>query len=275
MTTSTVQRRHGAAATAAAVLVMTLTGCGLLDSSGPALPTESCPPAGSPSEGAPGAADPLVTVAVGQGPQDLTHVLYEDGWVLSLAEATPEALAAVRLPRYVPSPYDDGPMAWQIGYLGECAMEQVTDLAESVVTENARFGDPMITDQPTTYVTRYGSGEPVRVQAYALGREADASGLDRGEQDAREGLIALRDIAADAVPTGEVLEVTTLSVRGDPEYNLPSGWPGPPLKEILGSEPCGELVGDDAQAVYDYLLGEPDDLGWTKVAVVPPGIPAC
>ncbi|UFU03321.1 hypothetical protein LQF12_01530 [Ruania suaedae] len=266
-------RRHAPLALAVLVAVLTSSGCTDGGSGGP-VTVEPCD-RGTPPPTEPGERDPLLTIAVGQGPYDLTRVVYEDGWVLSLADAAPEALAAMQLPRSVPSPYDDGPMAWQIGYLGECALTQLTDLAERAVSEDVTVGSPMITDQPTTYLTRYGEPEPVTVAAYALDRGQDVGGLDPGQQAAREELRAVERLAGTAIDSGEVLAVTSVRIWGRVGADLPADWPGPPLADIVGDGACGELTGEQARAVYEYLSAEPDGWGGLYGAVVPPGLPAC
>lgn len=247
---------------AAAVTVLAgMTAC----SPSPVDPTADCTDAGSQPAGEPGSAEILLTSG--------GYVLYEDGWMVVSADQGGGAVHAMQVP-LMASPPPAGDL-WQPAYLGNCQLDAVDALAAEELTEGD-LGQPMVTDASTTSVTYYGGDEPVRSSAYALGHEGFGDELSRAHQQGREvlkGLIAALD---EATVTGEVLPIDTLQVTGEVGEPEPEGWPGPPLAELLGDEGCGELTGQQAQDVHEYLSERTyQDVGWLRADVLAPGRSAC
>ncbi|WP_147915521.1 hypothetical protein [Ruania zhangjianzhongii] len=226
-------------------------------------PTEDCTDAGSQPAGEPGSAEVLLTSS--------GYVLYADGWMVITAEDEASAANAMRVPLMAPAPPAGD--RWQPAYLGSCQLEAVDALAAEELVEGD-LGDPIVTDASTTTITYYGGEEPVSSSAYALGSES--SDLSRADQQGREVLKALIAALDEATVTGDVLPVETVRVNGEVGEPEPEGWPGPPLAELLGDDGCGELTGQQALDVYEYL-GERThaDVGWLRVTVVAPGQSAC
>ena len=254
-----------ASAVAVASVLVGLTAC----SPSPIDVTEDCTDAGTQPAGEPGTAEVLLTASGG-------YVLYADGWMVVSADqgGGGPAVQAMQVPLMAP-PVPAGNL-WQPAYLGSCQVAAIDALAAEELTDGEDLGSPMITDSPTTSVTYYGGEEPVRSGAYALGDEAPGDGLSRAQQQGREvlkGLIAALD---EATVTGEVLPIETVRITNDVGEPEPPGWPGPPLEELLGDTGCGELTGQQAVAVYEYLSERTHaDVGWLRATVVAPGMTAC
>lgn len=227
-------------------------------------PTEDCTDPGSQPTSELGSAEILLSSS--------GYVLYADGWMVISEDEGPGAVQAMQVPLMVPP--DPAGNRWQPAYLGSCQLEAVDTLAAEELVEGD-LGQPMVTDAGTTTVTYYGGEEPVSSSAYALGHEG-GDGVSRSEKQGREVLKALLAALDEATVTGDVLPVETVQVHGDLEDGEPDGWPGPPLAELLGDDGCGELTGEEAREVYEYLSERTyDDVGWLRVSVVAPGRTAC
>lgn len=254
----------------AAMLTAGLAGCAPTEAVDP---TEGCGAAGSPPPGEPGSAEVLLTVASAPGTRLLSIVLYTDGWVLLAADLSSPAVNALTVPLMAPPPPAGRP--WQAAYVGSCQLDGIAELAAEELATDADLGDPQITDQSTTLVTYYGGASPAVTRAYALGAE-EGSRLSRADRQGRAVLTGLIAALRDATRTGEVLPVERVQVTGDIEDGEPAGWPGPPLAELLVVEDyCGELTGEEARTVLEYLSSTEEDVGWLRAEVVPPGLPAC
>lgn len=234
----------------------------------PVDPTAECSGNGQVPAGEPGAAEVLLTTSRG-------HVLYADGWMVVPAEDGARAtLAAVQVPLMAPPP-PTGDL-WQPAYLGSCQVAGIDALAAEELDDGADLGQPMVTDASTTSVTYYGGDGVVRTSAYALGHEGTGDGLSRDQRHGRAVLEGLIDALDEATATGDVLPIETLQVVGEAGEPEPEGWPGPPLDELLGDDECGELTGEEALEVYEFLSERThDDVGWLRATVVAPGLPAC
>jgi len=234
----------------------------------PVDPTAECSGNGDVPSGEPGAAEVLLATSRG-------HVLYADGWMVVPAEDGARAtLAAVQVPLMAPPP-PTGEL-WQPAYVGSCQVAGIEAVAAEQLVDGADLGQPMVTDASTTSVTYYGGDAVVRTSAYALGHEGSGDGLSRVQRQGRavlEGLIAALE---EATATGEVLPIETLQVIGEDGAPEPEGWPGPPLDGLLGDDECGELTGQEALDVYEFLSERThDDVGWLRATVVAPGMSAC
>ena len=255
----------GRAVALGAAAVTVLAGMAACSSPSPIDVTEDCTDAGSQPAGEPGSAEVLLTTS--------GYVLYADGWMVVAADEGPDAGHAMQVPMMAPP--DPAGDRWQPAYLGSCQLEAVDTLAAEELVEGD-LGDLMVTDVTSTTVTYYGGEEPVSSSAYALGHEGAGDGLSRSDKHGREVIKALLAALDEAPATGDVLPVETVQVSGDLEDGEPDGWPGPPLAELLGDDGCGELTGEDARKVYEYLSERTyDDVGWLRVSVVAPGRTAC
>ncbi|WP_147915522.1 hypothetical protein [Ruania zhangjianzhongii] len=261
-------RRSAAAVLTGALLALGLSAC----SPGPVDPTADCSDNGSPPPGEPGSAEVLLTAGNATGTSLLTTVLYADGWVLTLAGEEESGLNALAPPMMAPTP--PAARQWQPAYLGSCQLEAVAGLAAEELDEDQRLGSPQITDRASTIVTYYGGDRPTTATAYALGQE-EGSDLSRSDEAGREvlkGVIAALD---EAPAEGDLLAVETVQVIiSGPEADLPTDWPGPSRADMIpAGERCGELTGQDARDVFDYVAG--DDIDALRLEVMPPGLPTC
>lgn len=228
-------------------------------------PTEDCTDAGSQPASELGSAEILLASS--------GYILYADGWMVVSADEGSDAGHAMQVPMMAPP--DPAGDRWQPAYLGSCQLEAVDTLAAEELVEGD-LGDLMVTDASSTTVTYYGGEEPVSSSAYALGDEGAGDGLSRSDKHGREVIKALLAALDEAPIAGDVLPVETVQVSGDLEDGEPDGWPGPPLAELLGDEGCGELTGEQAREVYEYLSERTyHDVGWLRVSVVAPGRTAC
>ena len=167
--------------------------------------------------------------------------------------------------------------------------------ASGALDESVDYGDPQVTDLPSTNVRLHGAGQPAEVDVYALMADFD-TGLTGSQQASRR---KLRDLIEHSrTLTGATkewvpdrVEAIDLAV---PE-GAPSGdaaeWPGPPFIDVFGTvKPgatidgprCAELSGDDGAKAYAAALdaGRPfvDDRGAELQVVVRallPGEVAC
>lgn len=260
-----IRSRLGRALTLGTATVIVLAGMTACSSPSPIDATEDCTDVGSQPTSELGSAEILLSSS--------GYLLYADGWLVVSADEGPDAAHAMQVPMMAPP--DPAGSRWQPAYLGSCQLEAVDSLAAEELVEG-ELGSPMVTDVTSTTVTYYGGEEPVRSSAYALGHESSGDGLSRSDKHGREVIKALLAALDEAPLTGDVLPVETVQVSGEVEEGEPDGWPGPPLAELLDAEGCGELTGEDAREVYDYLSERTyDDVGWLRVSVVPPGRTAC
>lgn len=258
--------RVGRAIALGAAAVTVLAGMTACTSPEPIDVTEDCTDAGSRPAGEPGSADVLLTSS--------GYVLYADGWMVISADESAGTTNAMRVPFMAP-PEPAGDL-WQPAYLGSCQVAAIDAVAAEELTDGEDLGQPMITDVSSTSVTYYGGDEPVSTSAYALGHEGSGDGLTRAQQQGREVLKGLLAALDEATVTGEVLPIETLRVSGEVGEPEPQGWPGPPLADLLDADGCGELTGQQAQDVYEYLSERThEDVGWLRGSVVAPGMSAC
>jgi hypothetical protein len=162
----------------------------------------------------------------------------------------------------------------------------------NLINGDTDFGDPGVTDMPSTTVQLHGVSGPHQVSVYAFGEGFDDS-LPRAQRRAREELAEVIDRGHALAEDGErspyrpdrvrVTEFKHGGKGGGPE------WPGPDPESFL--EPaapgsirlgCGELSGLAAERAYQAARSNPDGI-WTVrskrrvFAVVPllPGLQAC
>jgi hypothetical protein len=162
-----------------------------------------------------------------------------------------------------------------------------------LISEETDFGDPGVTDMPSTTVQLHGAGGLHRVSVYAYGQGFDDK-LPRAQRRAREELAEVIDRAYALSAHAERPSYRPDRVRVT-EFNDGGGggrataWPGPDPKSFLApAEPgsilvaCGELSGQAAEKAYAAARGNPGGV-WTwnskrrVLAVVPllPGLSAC
>ena len=239
----------------------------------PVDPTADCSGDGASPPGEPGSAEVLLTVGNDDGSSQLTGVLYADGWVLTLDGVDHGAVTALHAPMRAPTP--PAARQWQPAYLGSCQLDAVRELAADELAADLDLGDVPITDQARTVVTYYGGEQPSTATAYALGSE-DGSDLSTDEAAGREVLKGIIAALQKAPADGELLGVETVQLIAHGEVELPPDWPGPPLADIIPADDfCGELTGEQARAVFDFVAGGGGDLDALRLEVLPPGLPAC
>lgn len=269
-----VQFRARGAPRAATVLIAALVLAGVaacLPVSHPD-PTQDCAGPGAQPPGEPGDGTVLLTVG-GGGSEQL--VLYSDGWVLSQSDGPGQSEAsgqagAMVAPLWAPAPPSDH--RWQPAYLGACQLDEIRDLAQQELDEDADLGHPDVTDAGTTVATYYEGDETTKVSAYALGY--GDSGVSRADRRSRAALTALIDVLAQAPQTGETLPVQRIQISLRFQRRVPSDWPGPPMEEILQGEDCGVVTGAEARELHEYLTTDYSDTD-IMLAVLPPGMPGC
>ena len=161
-----------------------------------------------------------------------------------------------------------------------------------LINPETDFGDPGVTDMPSTTVQLHGAGGLHRVSVYAFGEGFDDK-LTRAQRRAREELAEVINrasaLSADAersVYRPDRVQVTEFSDGGKGQA---VDWPGPDPESFLVRVPpgsirlaCGELSGSAAEKAYDAARGNPNGI-WTwksrrrVLAVVPllPGLQVC
>jgi hypothetical protein len=164
--------------------------------------------------------------------------------------------------------------------------------ARDLITSNTNFGDPPVTDMPSTTVELHGASGLHRINVYAFGEGFDDD-LTRAQRRAREELAEVIDRAA-ALP-GDAerspyrphrVRVTELTYTGK---GRGVKWPGPdPARFLVPAArrsivlACGELAGQAAEKAYQAARNNPDGV-WTYAskprvfAVVPilPSLAVC
>jgi hypothetical protein len=164
--------------------------------------------------------------------------------------------------------------------------------ARDLITNNTDFGDPPVTDMPSTTVQLHGASGLYRIHVYAF-REGFDDDLTGAQRRAREELAEVIDRAAALPGDAErspyrphrvrVTEFTYTGKGRGPE------WPGPDPERFLVPAArrsivlaCGELAGQAAEKAYQAARNNPDGV-WTYAskprvfAVVPivPGFEVC
>jgi hypothetical protein len=153
------------------------------------------------------------------------------------------------------------------------------------------FGQPAITDAPTTTVTIVDGSQTYRHDAYALAPAGtgDAVGVD-GDAAANRAALAEFVAAAQAVATGDRLWAPVAVVAtvigpavDEPLAPVPVEWPLPTPPATGGEFPCTFVEGDDAATLLASLAGAKETTGWIvggetwSIAFRPlvPGDPGC
>lgn len=266
-------RRLSAVVAAAVTVLAGATAC----TSAPVDPTASCTAEPARPPGQPGSAEVLLVLSEGYA----RTVLYTDGWMVVPAGENAGAASAgnagaavlARAPMMAPPP--SAGSRWQPAYLGECEVQAIAELAAAELSSDADLGKPMVTDASTTSVTYYGGDEPARTSAYALGHEDPGSELSRSDEHGREVLQGLVAALDEATLIDDVLPVQAVQVTGSLDQAEPTGWPGPPLQELLAGDECGRLTGQQARDVLEFLRTTDQHLYPLRARVVPPGMQAC
>jgi hypothetical protein len=199
-------------------------------------------------------------------------------------------------------PYDVGPTLLTTTVDAAALEAFLADATGSgLFVADADFGQPMVTDLPTTTVTLH-TDDPagaVSVSAYALGFDsAPGGGLDDEQIARRQELSTIVDAAQALGDGGE--EWTPDRVRAtayDPEQTQlegtiePAEWPGPAFSTFPEPTPAGAvssclvLEGDEAAAVWAaasgrtnswWVVGQGDQQA-RQIVVVPlvPGAEGC
>ena len=158
----------------------------------------------------------------------------------------------------------------------------------NLINSETDFGDPGVSDMPTTTVQLHGAGGPHRVYVYAFGEGFDDD-LPREQRRAREELAEVIDRAYALPADGERLPYRPDRVRvtefKDGGKGEATEWPGPDPNSFL--EPakpgsilvaCGQLSGPAAEKVYEAARQNPNGI-WTvgskrRVFAVVPLLPS-
>lgn len=168
----------------------------------------------------------------------------------------------------------------------------LAEAADSGLFEpDADFGDPMVTDQPSTSVTLRSGDAPRTVDVYALDFELDPSvgGVTADQSARRDRLKALleqaRDLAIDPQPyVPERVRATLITYASDVGSEPEAiDWPGPPLSAFPdpqsdgANSTCLVVEGPDAAAVSAAAAENPDRTwaidGEVRQIVVAPLVP--
>jgi hypothetical protein len=164
----------------------------------------------------------------------------------------------------------------------------------NLIHSETDFGDPGVTDMPSTTVQLHGAGGPQRIYVYAFGEGFDDD-LTGAQRRARQELAEVIDRASALPGDAERLPYLPDRVRVT-EFALDGAgkgsgaeWPGPDPNSFLAPVTprsarlaCGELSGPAAGKAYDAARGNPGGI-WTwksnrrVLAVVPilPGLGSC
>jgi hypothetical protein len=187
--------------------------------------------------------------------------VYGDGRVIQYAESTqePNVPAAYELSRADP----------------ELVATFVANTeARDLITSETDFGEPSVSDVPSTTVQLHGAGAPQRIYVYAFDAGFD-DGLPPAQRRARQELTEVIDRASMLPGDSERLPYRPDRVRVT-EFAFDGGgkgagatWPGPdPQSFLVPTTPrsirlaCGELTGRAAEKVYDAARNNPDGI-WT------------
>ena len=144
--------------------------------------------------------------------------------------------------------------------------------ARDLITSETDFGDPPVTDMPSTTVQLHGATGPHRIYVYAFGEGFDDD-LSRAQRRARKELAEV--IARAYTLTGDDesspyrpdrVRVTEFKDGGE---GRGAEWPGPDPESFLVPVPpgsirlaCGELSGQAAEKAYDAARDNTDGV-WT------------
>ena len=291
-------RTAGRGAIASIAVGVALTACGAL---GQQYPPEPRPTTAidcadlEPPGGAPGDAPIMLTLGgkIGgwgsSGSSGIT-VIYADGAVADFEDAPFEATAS--RPgglhgRFVAPYYGPSPGVFRAGHLSSCALEELVAQADVVFAQPDRdFGQPGITDQPSSTVSYRAPGTEriTTYSIYAFGHERNDDRVDtnvsRTQLEARDQVTEMINFVTANIVPGDLIGVERLEV-----YNIGGvadgevAWPGPVPSDIMTTHDCGELSGEDAATVFEFLAAgnEPgDDLDYRFfVRTLPPLLPAC
>jgi hypothetical protein len=166
--------------------------------------------------------------------------------------------------------------------------------ARKLIASETDFGDPGVSDMPTTTVQLHGAGSPHRVYVYAFGEGFDndlAPAQRRARRDLREVIDRASALPGDAerLPyQPDRVQVTEFALDGVGK-SRGAEWPGPdPSSFLVPVTPrsvrlaCGQLSGQPAEKAYAAARKNPDGI-WTYdakrrvFAVVPelPGLGGC
>jgi hypothetical protein len=162
----------------------------------------------------------------------------------------------------------------------------------NLINEETDFGDPGVTDMPSTTVLLHGAGGLHQVSVYAFGQGFDDK-LPRAQRRARQELGEVIDraygISTDDQRSAYRPDRVRVTEFKDGGNGRAAQWPGPDPKSFLApGKPgsilvaCGELAGPAAEHVYDAARQNPGGV-WTYaakrrvLAVVPllPSLEAC
>jgi hypothetical protein len=161
-----------------------------------------------------------------------------------------------------------------------------------LINDETDFGDPGVSDMPSTTVQLHGASGPHTVSVYAFDAGFDDD-LPRPQRRARKELAEVIDRAYALSADGERSPYRPYRVRvtefSDGGKSRGAAWPGPDPESFLEPVPpgsirlaCGELTGQAAEKAYYAARDNPDGI-WTwnstrrVFAVVPvlPGMESC
>jgi hypothetical protein len=142
----------------------------------------------------------------------------------------------------------------------------------NLINDETDFGDPGVTDMPSTTVQLHGASGPHKVSVYAFDAGFDDD-LPRAQRRARKELAEVIDRAYALAAEREHLPYRPNRVRvtefKDGGKGTAPEWPGPaPESFLVPAKPgsirlaCGELAGPAAEKAYDAARDNPDG-AWT------------
>lgn len=199
----------------------------------------------------------------------------------------------------------DQPIELRIGTIAreDLAVFVAQAEASGLFEPDADLGKPDITDMAMTSVMLHGSGDPLEIDAYALGGRFDAD-LTDDQIRVRETLRRLLSSAEELVAEPETWTPTRIRLLrlpdtatfdpkpdADPEAEPPP-WPGPALSTFEVPDPedeaadtvlgCTEVEGSEARELFEAALENPlprwDDDGSVRTVIAVallPDEPAC
>ena len=254
-------------------------GMGACTSPGGGEPTAGCTDQ-SRSAGEPGDAEPLLIL----GSANLSPtVVYADGAVViptAQVADSGDAAGFLRAPMMMPGYDGEQPGGYEGGWLSECELAIVTDLADDLITDDVDFGSPQVTDMGSTDVTY----EDRSYSIYAFSRvdPDEFGGLTGAQERAREDLAELWDVVEQSTEqTGERdIDRLFLTFYAALDDASAVDWPlATPISELSRSSCVSIDEPDQVEAMLERLEGGDDLLidGEWRLAVVAaaPGLPDC
>jgi hypothetical protein len=235
------------------------------------------------SAGEPGDAEPLLILG---SAQLSPTIVYSDGAVVipvSAVEAFDGGAAAtgfLRVPLMMPGYAGDEPGGFEAGWLSDCELEVVTNLADDLFTDGVDFGDPQVTDMDSTSIS-YGD-QTESVYAFTRDDPGEWGALSASQREARHDLARLWDVVETSAELDGALEIDRLflmfygSIADDelPEWPLPI-----PISELSQHDCATVTAPAEVEALLELLSSReellPDPVWRLAVVAAAPGVPDC